>query len=1295
MRDFWSEETYYGVTGLDFASLYPSIIMDQNLSPETIVCDIKEAKRLVSKGIKLNKIKFECMIDEANLPPGLENLDDNEENEDDQDSNQIEEETVRKRTIRGWAIAHQNDPEKMGIFPTVLKRLFDKRAAVKKELLACAAEMERIRSLSEEEQQKRAEEYETLEFKYVCLNSRQYSLKICSNTCYGESGNRLSPLFLLQMAGGVTSYGQKTLRTAIKLVEDLDGKVYYGDSVSGDTPVLVRYRNQITGCIEIDVRQIDSLDRKYVLNKEGVPIIHKTAWFKYDQFKLGEPDRIHKQFCLVGPMQIWSNGKWAKIKKVIRHCTNKKMFRVNTHTGCVDVTEDHSLLTPNLEKIKPADCEVGTELLHSFPDEFETQELTDDIIRNLYCKWENERYPKRLCSKCNIDRPLYEYYKIRDDSGKVRGPCKTCVWTINTRNRVRSLKTEYYSDFEYLRDVGRYVTKEEAFVWGMFMADGSCGHYNCPSGTKHSWAINNQNLRYLNTLLEYLAMSEPHFQFKLLDTLKSSGVYKLVAVGNIKLLVEKYRKLFYHDYVKGEFTPSDSVSYKIVPTCILNASKEIRRSYYDGYYMGDGCKTTEQKTGRQVFACKGKIGAQGLYYLVQSLGYEHVSIRINMKTHPDVYWIGIGRNKFAKNPAAVKKLIELPSVTSNEFVYDIETDAGIFAAGVGSLNILNTDSCYIEPCSKHFVEIDRSYFGGNKMSKLDYVTKVTEMMFPIVSDIQNKVNEKLRQLTGAGFLKMAYEEILYLLAIFSKKKYLGVAHTNIANFKKWALSEREINEGVDFDKMIKDLFIRGVDIKKRNASKFAIKVVSTVVVQSMQIHNIRDLRELVVDAVHRIYDNHTAYVLEDFIASDQYKPDKKNVKVQTFVERYKINRGINITPYIRYKYVIAKKPDFTYDYRGRKQELSIGDRIELYDVAKQEELEIDLGYYMKGSVNGMLARLIAHHSDFYDGLTAADKSKLSDVEIKLKDDRAMINATKSIEQICSQYQQTPVSKGPLYQGAFRKANKIVKESFNLAYKRNTPLQKNTQLTIIQHIPIRIQKLLEASWDKEELDIWLIQKAEKEMNKLHKDFGERYVNKVCKTKGGLSKKRLISMTDAYIDKHEGIVKDTERRSEKQLGQLVTMIKNNLDNIFKIFRGRCMVTTQVSDEIKKILKLDDKFNEPDATIPKFSELESETPIDNAQLQNIAVRGIDNLFTLEEMQTSVKTLKTIYVKLCALFMIRERRRSIVEYLKILRLKTNSKMMVAMTAAKNKNISRQTTEQVTKNNNKLSKGVTNPYGF
>jgi intein/homing endonuclease len=43
----------------------------------------------------------------------------------------------------------------------------------------------------------------------------------------------------------------------------------------------------------------------------------------------------------------------------MRHKTSKRIYRIITDSGIVDVTEDHSLLDINSNKIKPSECYIG------------------------------------------------------------------------------------------------------------------------------------------------------------------------------------------------------------------------------------------------------------------------------------------------------------------------------------------------------------------------------------------------------------------------------------------------------------------------------------------------------------------------------------------------------------------------------------------------------------------------------------------------------------------------------------------------------------------------------------------------------------------------------------------------------------------------------------------------------------------------------------------------------------------------------------------------------------------------
>jgi DNA polymerase elongation subunit (family B) len=275
------------ITGLDAASLYPSIIITYNLSPEKIFEDPALAHRLKAAGKNLHEISFKFGGDQ-----------------------------------HGWAVRHDNKQEEYGLYPTVLLDLFSKRKLVKKQMgpkndrkelieliqgymkqhgnndclgafrfaiTMAGAERDRANTNAENAEnvdtkqdfvkaakkhdKLRSEltklaleyrlmnvsdlpdggtryeilpndgtptaandimraDYEELCFELSSLDSVQKAIKVQMNTFYGEAGNQLSAFFLLLLAGAVTSGGQYTLKSVHKVVSDLGYRVVYGDTDS-------------------------------------------------------------------------------------------------------------------------------------------------------------------------------------------------------------------------------------------------------------------------------------------------------------------------------------------------------------------------------------------------------------------------------------------------------------------------------------------------------------------------------------------------------------------------------------------------------------------------------------------------------------------------------------------------------------------------------------------------------------------------------------------------------------------------------------------------------------------------------------------------------------------------------------------------------------------------------------------------------------------------------------------------------------------------------------------------------
>jgi len=194
VRQMLDEPAGRPITGLDFASLYPSIIMTYNFSMEFMLVNYARAKEYSTK-YPMHAIEFQ----------------------------------YEGRQVRGWSIKHLNvfDPAaegyRFGVVPTVLKRLLDRRNEMKKELKRLGAALEAATDPAARTE---------LAFQRMVLDAKQNALKIFMNSFYGEMGNKLSALYMLQIAGGITAAGKDAIHKACAHAQSLDARIFYGDTDS-------------------------------------------------------------------------------------------------------------------------------------------------------------------------------------------------------------------------------------------------------------------------------------------------------------------------------------------------------------------------------------------------------------------------------------------------------------------------------------------------------------------------------------------------------------------------------------------------------------------------------------------------------------------------------------------------------------------------------------------------------------------------------------------------------------------------------------------------------------------------------------------------------------------------------------------------------------------------------------------------------------------------------------------------------------------------------------------------------
>lgn len=187
------------------------------------------------------------------------------------------------------------------------------------------------------------------------LDAEQLAYKLTGNSLYGQLGSGTFKVRLQHLAASVTAYGRKQILFAKAIIEKFysgdkdkrcdvkcEAKIMYGDSVTGDTPLLVT-------------------NSPYSM-PEFAPIERIGDYKGWNVWRNGKQRQTPSE-----PLYIWTERGWTEIKYIIRHklVPEKKLYRIETGAGYVDVTADHSLLLPDGTEVKPTDVSVGTKLLHS------------------------------------------------------------------------------------------------------------------------------------------------------------------------------------------------------------------------------------------------------------------------------------------------------------------------------------------------------------------------------------------------------------------------------------------------------------------------------------------------------------------------------------------------------------------------------------------------------------------------------------------------------------------------------------------------------------------------------------------------------------------------------------------------------------------------------------------------------------------------------------------------------------------------------------------------------------------
>jgi DNA polymerase elongation subunit (family B) len=218
--------------------------------------------------------------------------------------------------------------------------------------------------------------------RYALLDAEQLAYKLTGNSLYGQLGSGTFKIRLQALAASVTAYGRKQILFAKAAIERFYGpaakdprcsarcmaKVVYGDSVTGDTLLRVRYKG---------IEQRIAMENLWMLEPGKNWITER------------DKDFYELDYC-----ESWTETGWTRIHRIIRHDlpSGKNIIRVFVRDGHIDVTEDHSLILHTGESVSPRSLHIGSRLLS-------TTYADGDMVVNMT--------DKDACS-----HPLRDTYKI-------------------------------------------------------------------------------------------------------------------------------------------------------------------------------------------------------------------------------------------------------------------------------------------------------------------------------------------------------------------------------------------------------------------------------------------------------------------------------------------------------------------------------------------------------------------------------------------------------------------------------------------------------------------------------------------------------------------------------------------------------------------------------------------------------------------------------------------------------------------------------------------------------------------
>lgn len=522
----------------------------------------------------------------------------------------------------------------------------------------------------------------------------RHAIKILMNSFFGVLGNPACRFFDINMTNAITYFGQHIIKLTSQEIEKLGYNVIYNDSITNERFVTLLINNKL------EIKNIEELFNDYKSNVKKRGNKEVINLYKYNIKALTLNTKNLKP-------------KFSKLNEIIRHRTNKKIYRVNQKHGETRCTEDHSIIILDKNKLK----EAKPRELNNMP-----------LISVKY-----NGYLKRLHK---ID--LYEFVKNYEFKFSYKGSTKI--------DKIELFKKDYLK-FGWMNRknpilLKRYVdsdSKEILYLCrllGFYIAEGS-------SSTKDTTyrvgaSISNSNVKILKEMQNYYNLFFKGAKTSIIKSTKK--IRKLKYERKTTIYIDKTNKLQMMNSISAIFFKelcSQKSKNKKIPNFIFHLSDNYKIEFLKYMKLGDGSSQKNNPRYSEEYVKNNFSYTSSSLHLISGLSFllNQLSINYSIQYRPKKKAYTIQTS----NKNNVRYRTKVIKERYNGYVYDLNVEENhMFVDACGQILLHNTDSNFVISNAKNQEEADK-----------------------IGKKIQDHINKFYRELVKKDYDRESFLELSY------------------------------------------------------------------------------------------------------------------------------------------------------------------------------------------------------------------------------------------------------------------------------------------------------------------------------------------------------------------------------------------------------------------------------------------------------------------------------------------------------------------------------------------------------